>query len=108
MFAVHLRLDNGELQTRLEDPGLAPQFLSFGSGAVLDQRFADLAGVCEAKTGSVGIVGGATRRDMLRSASNCLWGPYMSSATAWKGVSNAMGENLVVGLTARLKVFRPY
>ncbi|NOZ87902.1 MAG: hypothetical protein GXP49_16900 [Deltaproteobacteria bacterium] len=84
------------------------QILTFGSGAVLDQRFIALTGTYKTAWFNVTAFGGLTQRNMMKSAANCMWMRYMSDTNGWKFLSQRLFDNLVAGLTFSLKILRPH
>lgn len=83
------------------------QSFTFGTTALLDQRFWGLMAQYKKRKFSLAIFGGATMRRFMRSANNCLWMSYLSVSTGWKTVSDDMG-NGIVGLTFNLKTLKPF
>jgi hypothetical protein len=79
------------------------QNISFGTAAILDQRFIGLlAGYKKAKYG-IELFGGVTHRYMMKNAVNCLWMSYLSHTNGWKTADDSM-KNAAAGI---ILSFRP-
>jgi hypothetical protein len=96
----------GQIQGLTITAGLQP--LSFGSAAILDQRFLALAMGYDHRVFRVDAFGGMTMRHLMRNAGHSTWMSYTSSTNGWKFTSNDPTENWAVGLTFSLKILRPY
>jgi hypothetical protein len=90
----------------LAGAGLQP--FSFGTGAVLDQRFMGLAAGYNHRVFSLRVFGGMTARWLMRNAANSMWMSYMSYTNGWKFTSEDPTENYAVGLNFSLKIVRPF
>lgn len=86
--------------------GLQP--FSFGSAAILDQRFLALSVGYNHSVFRLDVFGGMTMRNLMRNAGHSMWMSYTSSTNGWKFTSNDPTENWAVGMTFSLKVVRPF
>jgi hypothetical protein len=86
--------------------GLQP--FSFGSSAVLDQRFMGLQVGYEHDVFNIAAFGGLTMRNLMRNATHSMWMSYQSDTNGWKFVSNDPSENWAVGMSFSLKNLRPF
>lgn len=86
--------------------GLQP--FSFGSSAVLDQRFMGARVEYSHRVFNIAAFGGMTMRNLMRNAGHSMWMSYISATNGWKFTSNDPTENWAVGLTFSLKVVRPF
>lgn len=86
--------------------GLQP--FSFGSSALLDQRFIGAQVGYDHEVFNLAAFGGITMRNLMRNAAHSMWMSYQSDTNGWKFTSNDPSENWAVGMTFSLKVVRPY
>ncbi len=84
------------------------QAFSFGTAALLDQRFVGLSAEYRTKLFNVSLFSGVTSRKFMRSVSNCMWMKYASDNIGWKTMSPRIWNNMVAGLTTSFKGIRPF
>lgn len=83
------------------------QTLSFGSGALLDQRFIALD--ARLQTSAIGIeaFGGITHRLLMKSATNCIYVGYTAHTQGWRTLEHPLHENLAAGAVLSLHAVSP-